>query len=766
LQIVSEFFLLIIILFIFGLSENQEGIKQICYLSYIKGKGNIYVLVNDFNSGGLVKYFSYSHRRRFYLSMKRVLFIFLISQIAISVLAQKVTIQVSQTKVAGLKGWQITNGQNITIFSGDKYLQNDTVTFSLDANNYYFLKVSVSEINKPDTSLFTLILNGEPVLYIKTDIGKGDHLFPFYTGTKKTIAAKITGGTSTVISEFPWQVYFITGDYRCGGSIIDNKWVITAAHCTQTDAGANIPASEMFVRVGLNNPSNSSEGKEYSVSEYIVHENFNSSTLLNDIALLKLKDSINYTNATPIKFVDSDDVADGAIVPGVMSWVTGWGYSHVSPYVIPTALQKVQLPIISTAVAEKVWGTIPSTDLMAGYLNGNKDACNGDSGGPLVVPVLDGYKLAGIVSWGSTQCNTYGAYTRVSDFESWIRAKTGIVKAYKPPVPAGDLLICQGTESSTYSISPVTDAASYEWKILPASAGTITRNNENASVIWDLSYTGSVKIIVRVTINGVVSDWAQLDAVVATNTVLSSQSGDAAICAGESVTLSVSAEGYNLSYIWYKDDQIIKTGSSADLVFSAAATNNSGIYKCKIAGSCGVITTSPITLTVYALTNITYVSPDTKVPFGNDATLEVTSEGHDLVYQWQKNDTIISNSNSYQLALQNVNANNTGIYKVTVTGTCGTEISDTIYLYVERPDYSTDPEVYLWPSFTRNEFAVALSTDAIYNIQMFSTLGKKIKEITNCSYKTTINISTLASGVYIVRIYNNDFSKSIKVIRE
>ena len=65
-------------------------------------------------------------------------------------------------------------------------------------------------------------------------------------------------------------------------------------------------------------------------------------------------------------------------------------------------------------------------DLMAGYQNGNKDACNGDSGGPLVVPVFGEYKVAGIVSWGSTQCSTYGAYTRVSDFLQWIRSKTGL----------------------------------------------------------------------------------------------------------------------------------------------------------------------------------------------------------------------------------------------------------------------------------------------------------------------------------------------------
>ena len=298
----------------------------------------------------------------------------------------------------------------------------------------------------------------------------------------------------------------------------------------------------MSVRVGLNNPSNLSEGKTYSVSQVIVNEGFDNQTLLNDIALLNLTDSINYPNAVPIKIVTSDDVAEGAIDPGVMSWVTGWGLTHVNPEVLPTALQKVQLPIISDAQASTVWTDIPATDLMAGYLNGNKDACNGDSGGPLVVPVLGEYKLAGIVSWGSSNCDTYGAYTRVSDFEAWIQAKTGIIYNFKPPAPVGDSIICQGTESSEYSIGTVTGATNYEWNLLPASAGVITGNAGNASVLWNISYTGSAIVIVRITVNNVVSDWSRLDANVVPNTILLGQSRDTIICAAQPVTLSCQRE--------------------------------------------------------------------------------------------------------------------------------------------------------------------------------------------------------------------------------
>jgi hypothetical protein len=202
------------------------------------------------------------------------------------------------------------------------------------------------------------------------------------------------------------------------------------------------------------------------------------------------------------------------------------------------------------------------------------------------------------------------------------------------------------------------------------------------------------------------------------------------------------------------------------LSFSAATIDDSGDYKCEISGSCGTLVSNIINLTVYPLTNITYISPNVEVPFGNDVTLEVNADGHNLVYLWQKDGVAIDNSNTSRLLLPNMNATNIGLYRTTVTGTCGVEISDTIYVYVQKPTFSADPEVFLWPSITSEEFTVALSTDIFYNVQIFNTMGKKIRDLTNCRYQTIINISNLAKSVYIVEVYNKDFRKSIKVIKE
>jgi hypothetical protein len=202
------------------------------------------------------------------------------------------------------------------------------------------------------------------------------------------------------------------------------------------------------------------------------------------------------------------------------------------------------------------------------------------------------------------------------------------------------------------------------------------------------------------------------------------------------------------------------------LSFSTATIDDSGNYNCEITGSCGTVISNIIKLTVYPVTDITSISPNVEVPFGNDVTLEVNADGHNLVYQWQKDGNVIDNSNTSRLLLTDLNATNIGIYRTTVTGTCGVEISDTIYVYVKKANFSAIPEVFLWPSITSKEFTVALSTDAFYNVQIFNSMGKKVRELTNSRYQTIINISTMAKGVYIVEVYNRDFRKVIKVIKE
>ncbi len=680
-------------------------------------------------------------------------------------MSQKINVQVVKEEKAALSSWNIFDENFELVFSGNDYVYSDSVTCTLEEGMRYILQISIYEIYNHDYNLYTLSLNNEAIILIKPEIGTGDHFFPFFTGIRQE-EVKITGGTNADIADFPWQVYFKSASYFCGGSIIDENWILTAAHCTINDAGEPIPPDEMSIVVGATNPFNEQEGKIYNIREVIINGNFNSNTFYSDIALLKTELPINYANASPVKLITSTDVANGAIDPGVMSWVTGWGLINVKPDVFPDILQKVQLPLVTNEQASVVWNNISPSHMMAGFLNGNKDACNGDSGGPLVVPVFDEYKLAGIVSWGSSDCDTYGAYTRVSDFETWIREQTGIAKEYWPPAPVGNTLVCQGEESGQYSVSNIAGTTAYEWRILPAEAGVVSWNSQDATLFWNTSYTGHAKIIVRTTIDNVVSEWSDLDLQVVKNTNLLSQSRDTVICEGTSVGLDVVAEGNNLTYKWYKNEELIQSGSTALLFINESNTDDSGDYFCEISGSCGNIYSDIMNLTVHPLTEINGVSPDIGIPFGGDGTIEVFADGHNLSYQWQKDDVLISGSNNPDLELTNLNASDIGLYWTTVTGTCGTRESDSIYVYIKKSDYAGDPEVFLWPSHTSDKFNVALSNDEVYTILIYNTMGKVIKEKRKCRYQTTIDIRTLPKGLYIVSLFNNNFRKSLKLVKE
>ena len=679
-------------------------------------------------------------------------------------IAQKVNVQVIKTAKAGLAEWQILDGQYRQVVSGNDFFREDTISFSLEAGNRYLLQVSILEIYQDNAALCSLWLNGAPLLLVNTDAGIGDHFYPFFTGVR-TEGDKIIGGTDANIAEFPWQVYYTSGSYLCGGTVISANWVMTAAHCTKNKDGSNIPVSEMLVKAGATNPFDRNQGEEYRVSEVIVHESFNRQTLSNDIALLRLSVPIDVQNAEPIKLVTDADKEEGATDPGVISWVTGWGLTKVSPEVFPVNLQKVQMPIVSNAQASIVWGVIPSNILMAGYRDGNKDACNGDSGGPMVVQVSGEYRLAGITSWGSENCNTYSGFTEVSAFGTWIRTKTGITE-YAPPVPSGDALVCGGVVSGTYSIEPQPGVSEYEWQLYPEGAGVIAGNSESADVTWNSKYFGEATVKLRVTIDNKLSEWSRRYVDIARNTKIISQPEDMVLCAGQTINLDIDAEGHNLRYNWYKNGVFANSFLTGNYSISNASTGHSGEYMCEIAGSCGTLNTEVIDVTVHPVTVISSLSPDITVNFGDDVTLEVIADGHALNYKWEKNDEIIEDASTSILALMNADAGDIGLYRATVTGTCGTEISGRSYVYVRKEEASKDPEVFLWPTITRGEINVALSTDDSYNISIFSSSGEIIRELKNCRYQTTVHVDNYARGLYIISVYNSKLRKNQKFIKE
>ena len=690
--------------------------------------------------------------------MKQLSAIFLILLLHGAVLAQKSEIEVITSMELASAAWSISDRNYQSVFDGSCSIPGDTVRFTAASGEQYYLRITIPEKEFADPVLLTLLIDGTPVIKVENNLRRGDHFLQFYTGIRQ-VPSKIVGGTPALISDFPWQVYIQAGDFMCGGSIIANNWILTAAHCV-----SGVQPADVLVKAGATNPYNFLEGKVYQVNLVTVHEDYNSTTLENDLALIRLKTVIDIPNALPIRLLKPEDDEEGAAVPGVMTWVTGWGLTDVSSETYPDGLQKVELPIVSRSVASVVWRDIPDNFIMAGYRSATKDACSGDSGGPMVVSVSGEYRQAGIVSWGSSLCNTYSGFTQVSAFIPWIETKTGLAD-FKPPVPQGDDIICPADVATNYFIPPVPGATSYTWEIIPSSAGTIAGNTNNALATWNHEYTGDARIKVRVVVGGVLSEWSRYDIRLARETSILIEPLPDTICAGDYKKFDISTDGTNLNYKWYRDGNIIYSGIKEDYEILNAENGDQGIYMVEVSGLCGSLFSDQAELIVLPVTNIISVTPDTTALFGSNVMIKVKTEGHNLKYVWKKDGITLQDEAGAKFLLENISLSSIGIYSVTVSGSCGTLTSDNIYLFVTSPEAIETMEVKVWPGLVTDVINIAPSNNDPYNILIYNSSGHKIKELKNCRNITSVGLENNSPGLYIVSVYNVNYRVTRKVIK-
>uniref|UniRef100_A0A3P9P3V5 Zgc:100868 n=1 Tax=Poecilia reticulata TaxID=8081 RepID=A0A3P9P3V5_POERE len=235
---------------------------------------------------------------------------------------------------------------------------------------------------------------------------------------------RIVGGAVAPQGSWPWQVsLFGSSSHFCGGSLINNLWVLTAAHCVPEGNTAVISA--VYLGRQSQEGSNPNEQRR-TAAQIIVHPGYSASTNDNDIALIKLSSAVTFTSyISPVCLA----AADSSFYSGVDSWVTGWGnIGSGVPLPSPQNLMEVEIPVVGNRQCKcSGYGptTITNNMICAGLLQGGKDSCQGDSGGPMVSKQAGRWIQSGIVSFGEgcAKPNYPGVYARVSQYESWIKAQ-------------------------------------------------------------------------------------------------------------------------------------------------------------------------------------------------------------------------------------------------------------------------------------------------------------------------------------------------------
>ncbi|XP_066515210.1 transmembrane protease serine 13-like [Hoplias malabaricus] len=237
--------------------------------------------------------------------------------------------------------------------------------------------------------------------------------------------SRILGGYLSSPGQWPWQASLhYMGSHTCGGSLISQDFILTAAHCFPRDStSAQFPSNW---RVYLGVVSLNLLPSPYSVDEITIHELYNSQTNDYDIALLKLSQPVNMSSAVhPVCLPTFNQI----IQEDTLCWTSGFGSLLAGAVFGSSQLIDVAVEIMASSVCNSpnVYnGRVTQNMLCAGDLNGGKDSCQGDSGGPLVCQEEDGlWYLTGVTSWGEGcgQENSPGVYTNVQNLITWIHSK-------------------------------------------------------------------------------------------------------------------------------------------------------------------------------------------------------------------------------------------------------------------------------------------------------------------------------------------------------
>uniref|UniRef100_A0A8C2P822 Peptidase S1 domain-containing protein n=1 Tax=Capra hircus TaxID=9925 RepID=A0A8C2P822_CAPHI len=223
-------------------------------------------------------------------------------------------------------------------------------------------------------------------------------------------AGKIIGGQEAKPHSRPYMAFLrfkISGEpYVCGGFLVREDFVLTAAHCQ---------GRPMKVTLGAHNIKEKERTQQVIPSRRAIpHPGYNSETCANDLMLLQLERKAKQTSAVkPLSLPK----AKARVKPGQVCSLAGWG--QVAPGTPATTLQEAELTVLEDQVCESLYPSHygRATQICVGDPKKVKTGFKGDSGGPLVCSNV----AQGIVSYGDRVGTPPAVFTRISSFLPWIR---------------------------------------------------------------------------------------------------------------------------------------------------------------------------------------------------------------------------------------------------------------------------------------------------------------------------------------------------------
>merc|ERR1711971_308516 len=248
-----------------------------------------------------------------------------------------------------------------------------------------------------------------------------------YSNTNPAATGRIVGGQEVnPMHSKPYQVYLQSCSSRgcamCGATLLNKRYAMTAMHCVEEASSLVVALGEHNIRADIENH----QAKTIAVERVIKRPDYDTNSVNNDIALLRLAEDVDMTSTIVPACLPSTNSQQ---YTGWQAVVSGWGTTS-SGGATSDVLKETSQTILANTAAECVQGAggpgstavVPGTKLCA-YKQGT-DSCQGDSGGPLVVMEGGRWTVVGVISYGfdCAKPGFAGVYARVTNYLSWIQS--------------------------------------------------------------------------------------------------------------------------------------------------------------------------------------------------------------------------------------------------------------------------------------------------------------------------------------------------------